>query len=184
MITIDSEKCVRCGQCAFVCPMALIGQEHQDSVPKPIERAEEFCIACGHCVAACDVGAVNVGPVLGEKNETFSPDHLPTFDQVAVLLKTRRSVRHFRKTAVPESMICELLDVVRWAPSARNLLPVKWLVVNSPDLVHELAGLVVESSGTGPSPCQNLGFRSRHDPPGSPVSDDCLHRSGCSVGGY
>lgn len=144
MITIDSEKCIHCGQCTVVCPMSLIQQQNEDSVPAPITQAEDFCIQCGHCVAICDSCAIDVGDVIGSRNEPFTQSELPSFEQYVALVKSRRSIRRYKKEAVEKAKLDKLLDVVRWAPSAKNTLPVKWIVVNNPQTVNELAGLVVE----------------------------------------
>jgi len=44
-------------------------------------------------------------------------------------IRTRRSVRRFRDTPVPETLIDELLDLARHAPSAMNGQPWRFLVV-------------------------------------------------------
>ena len=48
-------------------------------------------------------------------------------------------------------MIEQLLDVVRWAPTAKNGLPVKWVIVNSASKVRELAGVVMNWLKTQPN---------------------------------
>jgi nitroreductase len=56
----------------------------------------------------------------------------------------RRSIRQYDTKPLDEKVIAQLMDIVRWAPTARNGLPVKWIVVNGREKVHELAGLIVE----------------------------------------
>jgi nitroreductase len=44
-------------------------------------------------------------------------------------IKKRRSIRRFLKDDVPEDTLMELLDAMRWAPSAGNLQPWEFVVV-------------------------------------------------------
>ncbi len=142
-IRIDAELCTRCGNCLSSCNAMLI-QPGEGGLPRPIDRAGDFCISCGHCVAACEFGAIAVDGVTPDKSPLRGENALPSYRQFDALARTRRSIRHYKKEAIDRSKIEQLLDTVRWAPSARNLLPVRWLVVNSPDTVRELAGLVVD----------------------------------------
>lgn len=45
------------------------------------------------------------------------------------LIRTRRSVRSFQDKPVPDELLEKLFDAVRWAPSARNMQPYKFVVV-------------------------------------------------------
>jgi nitroreductase len=60
------------------------------------------------------------------------------------LLRTRRSVRHFRPDPVPPEILDRLLEAARWAPSGFNLQPTHFVVVTDPDvkakLCHACAG--------------------------------------------
>ena len=47
---VDSEKCLRCGHCAAVCPMGSID-------PADITRFTGICIKCGACEKGCPAGA-------------------------------------------------------------------------------------------------------------------------------
>ncbi|MBP3657536.1 MAG: 4Fe-4S binding protein [Clostridia bacterium] len=51
-LTIDENKCIRCGKCARVCLMDV------DPVKSP-QSIE--CIRCGACAAACPTGAIRIG---------------------------------------------------------------------------------------------------------------------------
>ena len=142
-ITIDSQLCTQCSNCLLACNTMLI-QSPDGGVPQPIENAGDTCISCGHCVAACAVGAISVDAITPDSSPMLDNNALPSYEQFDNLVRTRRSIRHFKKQPVDRAKIEQLLDTVRWAPSARNLLPVKWLVVNNPDTVRELASLVVD----------------------------------------
>lgn len=54
------------------------------------------------------------------------------------LVRSRRSVRHFRPDPVPEALLDELLEAARWAPSGFNLQPTHFVVVTDPDVKAQL----------------------------------------------
>lgn len=56
MLSIDIEKCIRCGKCVKICPSMILGQEKTGGEIRVL--APENCIRCGHCVAVCPTGAV------------------------------------------------------------------------------------------------------------------------------
>jgi nitroreductase len=66
------------------------------------------------------------------------------FEQLAHLVRRRRSIRHYSDKPLEERVIKQLLDVVRWAPTAKNGLPLKWVIINNADKVRELTGIVME----------------------------------------
>ena len=51
-LAVDRDRCVDCGRCEAVCPMAVEVPAHCDS-PE--------CIRCGGCVRACPAGALRAG---------------------------------------------------------------------------------------------------------------------------
>jgi nitroreductase len=52
---------------------------------------------------------------------------------VTEALRRRISIREFLPTPVPETLVRELLEVARWAPSGGNLQPWKLIVVAGPE---------------------------------------------------
>lgn len=54
-------------------------------------------------------------------------------------IKTRRSIRKFKKELVPREKIQEILECGRWAPSGLNHQPWQIFVVTNPSLKEKLA---------------------------------------------
>lgn len=54
------------------------------------------------------------------------------------LVKTRRSVRHYKPDPLPEGVLDRLLDATRWTPSGYNLQPTHFYVVTEPALKAKL----------------------------------------------
>ncbi|MDR0336076.1 MAG: nitroreductase family protein [Planctomycetaceae bacterium] len=143
-IILDKYLCVRCGQCIGACPARLFDRPTLNDYPETIENADEFCISCHHCLAVCPVHALSIDGIDGTMCLDFVRESFPRFEHIATLARMRRSIRRYADKPLEKQVIEQLLDVVRWAPSAKNKLPVKWLVVNNRNKVLELEELVVQ----------------------------------------
>lgn len=145
----DKELCKRCGACYSECPYQLI-VEDKEGFPKLRLAAKKTCIGCGHCVAICPVQAVTlpelpVTPALSpEQCYPLIRDNRVTQEQADQFLCSRRSIRAYRDKTIPDEVISELLDVSRFAPSAKNGQPAQWIVTRTPEATRRLAELTVE----------------------------------------
>jgi nitroreductase/NAD-dependent dihydropyrimidine dehydrogenase PreA subunit len=148
LLRIDLEKCKQDGICAAVCPMGIIEFDNQQAFPALVPGGDELCIRCGHCVAVCPHGAMSheamdttdCRPVRDELN--LQPD------QVEQFLRSRRSVRTYRKKEVNRDVLTNLIRLASFAPSGHNSQPVEWLVIYDRDEVKRLAGIVAEWMGS------------------------------------
>ena len=143
-ITHDRSLCAQCGQCTLVCPNHILQRKTSSDFPACIEGGEELCISCYHCVAACPVGSLTIGNVA--RNDCLDNDKnvVIRFEHIAHLVRNRRSIRHYSDKPVKGQVIEQLLDVARWAPTAKNGLPLKWVIVNNANKVRELAGTIMD----------------------------------------
>src|SRR5689334_20516414 len=57
------------------------------------------------------------------------------------LLKFRRSVRGFREEPLPRTLVEQMLEAARWAPSAGNSQPWEFVVVEDQATIQRLAEL-------------------------------------------
>jgi len=55
------------------------------------------------------------------------------------ILKKRRSIRKFSSQAIPQDIIEKIIDCARFAPTARNLQPWKFVVVRDRDTLIKLS---------------------------------------------
>ena len=55
------------------------------------------------------------------------------------LFKNRRSVRDYSLREISNKVLFEILEAARWAPSAHNAQPWRFIVVRDPDVKRELA---------------------------------------------
>jgi nitroreductase len=64
--------------------------------------------------------------------------------QVEHALRSRRSIRTYRKKPVERETITKLIDIARYAPSGHNSQPVRWHIIYDREVVSELAGHVAD----------------------------------------
>lgn len=62
--------------------------------------------------------------------------------EVLQAIKTRRSIRKYRNDPVPQEELEKILDAGRWAPSASNLQPWKFIVLSDFEVKERVAKLL------------------------------------------
>jgi nitroreductase len=58
--------------------------------------------------------------------------------ELSEAIRNRRSIRRYRQRPVEDSLLCQLIDVARLAPSGGNMQQIRFVVVRTPDLVHKI----------------------------------------------
>ena len=114
---VDENLCIGCGECAKDCPFQLI--EMKEDIPMLTKENEANCVQCQHCLAVCSTGALSI---LGKNPADSIPltgGEVPV-QQLATLMKGRRSVRRYKKEPVSREEIDFLLDTVGYAPTGVN----------------------------------------------------------------
>jgi nitroreductase len=144
LFVVDPAKCKRDGVCAAECPTRIIECGPGDAVPRVPAEAEEFCRNCGHCVAVCSQAAVALATMAPEQLPLVRTDWLLGPEQVEHFLRARRSIRSYTTQPVERKVLVKLTDIARFAPSASNRQPAKWLIIYDSSEVRRLAGLVVD----------------------------------------
>ena len=144
LLSVDQEKCKRDGICAAVCPMSIIEFKTKESFPTMIEGGDELCIRCGHCVAVSPHGAMSHPIMNTAECPGVVSDLIMQPDQVEQFLKSRRSIRAYKKKQVDRDVLANLIELASFAPSGHNTQPVSWLVIYDSDEVRRFAGIVVD----------------------------------------
>lgn len=146
---VNTEVCKKCGSCRDECPFDLI-VDGRDGFPKLRPAARKTCIACGHCVAVCPVQALSLPemPVtpalLPDDCEPWPASARIDPDEAERFLRSRRSIRTYKSDPLPQDMVEHLINVARFAPSAHNGQPARWIITRSRETTRRLAELTVE----------------------------------------
>lgn len=113
---IKEDKCIECSLCAQDCPVGII-----ELNPKPVIRKEKEknCLKCQHCLAICPTAALSI---LGKKPEDSISvtSEIPKPDSLSRLIKTRRSIRKYKKENIDKKLIQELIETAAHAPTGHN----------------------------------------------------------------
>lgn len=138
MLTV-SPACVKCGICAEVCPIGIIGMD--ESGPKLQSNA---CIRCGHCVASCPHAALDhsLAPLAAQTPLGDFP--VLDADTAARFLRSRRSIRRYKPESVPKETLLKLLDIARFAPTGSNTQGLSYLVVSDRSLLRKLSDAALD----------------------------------------
>jgi len=143
LITVNAERCAHDGWCIQDCPVQVLGWS-ANGLPEAVPELESLCLNCGHCIAICPHAALALRDVHPEALEPALSDAADLVESVVQSLKTRRSVRLFSARSVPHDLLLKVLDATRWAPTATNRQPLHWLVVETPEKMHELSRLIAD----------------------------------------
>ena len=89
------------------------------------------------------------------------------------LIKTRRSIRRYKKKAVPEDLVEKILEAGRWAPSASNSQPWEFIILRDGKIREEVAKATTYGKFLADAP---LGIAVVIDPKASthPVEDGAI----------
>jgi len=140
ILKVDQTKCTKCRMCIEVCPAKIIVMG--ENVPEI--TIEERCIACGHCVAVCSQAALD-----NEKNPLAKQVPIETFpvldpSTAARFLRSRHSVRCYKREPVKHETMLKLLDMARFAETAGNSQGLSYLVMDDPEILQKIIAVTVD----------------------------------------
>ncbi len=157
---VDAATCIHCGECAADCPAGII---RLDELPEIVDPSR--CYRCLHCYAVCPTGALSI---LGHdpKDAASLQDALPTAQQMANLVKWRRSTRRYVEENVSPQLIDDLLATACHAPTGVNAQGVMFTVVRDKafmadlrqEVISRLEGLAAANAMPGGLAGQYLGY--------------------------
>lgn len=138
---IDETSCTKCGLCAAECPVGIIEME---DLPEIKSEKEAACMKCQHCLAVCPTGSLSILNKRPE-NSVKNTRNLPDVNAMSEMIKTRRSIRKYKKEALDKSLINELLETASYAPTGHNSNGVHFSVVDDVDTMHKLRQMTYNS---------------------------------------
>jgi nitroreductase/NAD-dependent dihydropyrimidine dehydrogenase PreA subunit len=142
---IDAARCTGCGRCVSVCPKETLSLEEGGAVVRGSESMH-----CDHCAAVCPEGAITVDaidPRLAtyesfESDERWLPYGKSDTAQLVRLMRSRRSCRNYKDTAVSLKLLNDLVKVGVTAPSGSNHQPWTFTLLPDRDRVTAFAQLI------------------------------------------
>ncbi len=142
LIKVDYEQCNSDGICIEVCPLSLLTPDPEGR-PQMRPGVAAHCIGCGHCVAACPTGALD-----NRKNPLSEhaplPQSMPDPKQMALFLRSRRSIRRYKDEPIPREKMLKLLDIARFSPSGHNSQGISYLIVEGRENLKRVREIVIE----------------------------------------
>ena len=137
-------------------------------VPTPVGYGgySQACLNCGNCTAVCPSDAITMTGVYSVREGRYKnslegkmafPDPMALkgakgYEEIKEDLTSveraifeRRSNRLFKDKKVPQELIHRILEAGRFAPSAGNCQPYKFVVVQDQALIHELERLSMKT---------------------------------------
>lgn len=133
-IIIDEVKCIHCGQCIRECVVNCI-QLNEKRVPGYISNGNQMCVGCQHCLAVCPTGAFSFEDVKPEGSEAVT---FGNSEALLGLMKSRRSVRFFKKQDVPEETLVKLVNMLAYPPKGGNADSLHFSLVRTSEKMGEI----------------------------------------------
>jgi len=95
-------------------------------------------------VAVYPLAAIGIETMMPQDCALVKKELLLSPEQAEHYLKTRRSIRVYKKEPVPQDTLAKLIDIASYAASGHNTQPLSWLVIEDSQEVRHLAGLVAD----------------------------------------
>ena len=138
-VTIDASLCKGHYACIEICPHKLLVKQEADSIPQ--FTSGDLCISCGHCVAICPEGAIIHDDFPKDSVKPINRELTPSSEQIAHMLKARRSVREFIDRPVERKLIEAIIDAARFAPSGCNSQSTEFVVIQNRVVLKKISEL-------------------------------------------
>ncbi|NLE01133.1 MAG: 4Fe-4S dicluster domain-containing protein [Fibrobacter sp.] len=135
-LTIDHALCKKDHLCIKECPVNIF-QAGKDGFPIINSENLQRCIFCGHCQAVCPQCAITLNQIDPSRLEKTNILAVP-LDNISQIIKSRRSIRNFKKESLPRETINNFLNLCSYAPTGGNNQSVKWLFVESRDTMNRI----------------------------------------------
>ncbi|WPC39934.1 nitroreductase family protein [Clostridium sp. JS66] len=131
LITLNKEKCIKCGACVMECPISILRMGENG----PEEIYEDRCMSCGHCVAVCPKEAIdNKKSPLSMQVDAKNLTRLNA-EEAENFIRSRRSIRSFKETKVPREKLIKLTDIAHFAPTASNLQGISYMIIDDKEVI-------------------------------------------------
>lgn len=137
-IIVDKDKCIVCGDCVSRC-----NNNYISIIDGQIDVLGDRCILCGHCEASCKQNAITINSIsFSDKEYKFSLEI--SSEDMSNYMRSRRSIRKYKENEIPMDILEDIMDTVRFAPSAINIQDTKWTIINGKEKCDKLESLMID----------------------------------------
>lgn len=130
----------RCNQC-MLCVRDCVAGVWRNIGGEPAVIAPEQCSWCGHCVAVCPRAAIT-HDALDHRQITPADAEKCDPETYRRIVMERRSIRQYKKTAVPQELIGSILKLAGHSPTASNKQNVAYTVISDAATLKTLSDIV------------------------------------------
>ena len=138
MVTLDKDRCTKCGKCIKRMQNYCISE--QDGYPV---FDYSLCNICQKCAVICPSQAIMVN---GRYPEKITDKHGITPELLVPFLEQRRSAKLFRDKKIPSEIMKQIVSAAKYAPNQNKNLSVH--AVTDPDLINLFNEYSLKFTGT------------------------------------
>lgn len=142
LYSLKKENCTRCGTCVRLCVAKIIEMDGE-KYPFVAGKREPLCIRCGQCTAFCPT-ACNALSFQVEEPVPVDASLFPKPESAETFLRSRRSIRYFKKEGLSRELLNRLFETARYAPTASNSQAVRWVVLETREKTENLERRIIE----------------------------------------
>ena len=128
------DKCNKCMLCVRDCVSGV--WRIVDGKPTVVEP--DLCNRCSHCIAVCPRGAIVHDGLDADQITRVNRKNLQP-NVYRDIVMSRRSVRQFKDKPVPRSIVEQVLNLARYAPTASNDQNVGYIVITDKKSIEKTA---------------------------------------------
>jgi len=103
----------------------------------------QACNACGHCVAVCPHRAIDNNRVPLANQSDLLEFPVVNEETAQQFLRSRRSIRCYRNTAVTREKLLKLVEIARFAPTASNKQGVSYIIVEDKRILEKATEITI-----------------------------------------
>jgi len=152
VMEVDTENCTKCELCVANCPFKC-WEINEDGYP---ELKDEYaCFSCYNCMVVCPTDVISIAesyhatggfwatephplPAKMPLKPRDKDGNLDEFNAIERAVFQRRSVRNYTDEPVPDHLIRRVLEAGRFAPSAGNCQPWRFIVITDKALIAQM----------------------------------------------
>ena len=152
VMKVDESKCNKCGLCMENCPFRAWEKDVNDI---PVMKEKYECFSCYNCKVACPNDAISIVDPYHVDDGFWKTEDLPLpatmplepkdefgnpteWNAIEKAVFQRRSVRNFKDKPVPDSLLQRVIEAGRFAPSAGNCQPWRFIVITDPVMIDKI----------------------------------------------